>query len=100
MDRLANCATAISIEITIDRNRLEGSVHVVGENGVAVGHGAAGAILRDRPSRSDLAADAKLPDDTRLWAALQDASGGTWGGCVFDVEAVLKVLAAGRKALS
>ncbi len=40
-----------------------------------------------------------LPDDTRLWAALQDASGGTWGGCVFDVDAILKALAAGRRAL-
>jgi hypothetical protein len=40
-----------------------------------------------------------LPDDTRLWAALQDASGGTWGGSVFDVDRILEVLAAGRKAL-
>jgi dihydroxyacid dehydratase/phosphogluconate dehydratase len=88
------------IEITVDRQRLEGSVHVIGEHGVAVGPEAGAAMLRDRPSRTDLASDAKLPDDSRLWAALQDASGGTWGGCVFDVEAILKVLAAGRKALS
>ena len=40
-----------------------------------------------------------LPDDTRLWAALQDVSGGTWGGCVYDVDAIVKVLAAGKKAL-
>ena len=40
-----------------------------------------------------------LPDDTRLWAALQDVSGGTWGGCVFDVDAIVKALAAGRRAL-
>ena len=39
------------------------------------------------------------PADTRLWAALQDASGGTWGGCVYDVDAILEVLAAGKKAL-
>jgi hypothetical protein len=26
-------------------------------------------------------------------------SGGTWGGSVFDVDAILAVLAAGRKAL-
>ena len=49
---------------------------------------------------TDLAADPLLPDDTRLWAALQDASGGTWGGGVFDVDAIVKVLAAGRKALA
>jgi hypothetical protein len=46
--------------------------------------------------RPDLAADPLLPDDTRLWAALQDASGGSWGGSVFDVDAILRVLAAGR----
>jgi hypothetical protein len=40
-----------------------------------------------------------LPDDTRLWAALQDVGGGAWGGCVFDVEAILKVLEAGKQAL-
>ena len=56
-------------------------------------------ILDARPPREDLAADASLPADTRLWAALQDASGGTWGGCVYDVDAILKVLAAGKRAL-
>ncbi len=49
--------------------------------------------------RSDLAADSLLPDDSRLWAALQDASGGPWGGCVFDVDAIIAALTAGRKAL-
>ena len=34
-------------------------------------------------------ADPKLPADTRRWAALQQVGGGTWGGCVFDVEAIL-----------
>ena len=42
-------------------------------------------ILQDRPLRQDLAPAALLPDDTRLWAALQLAGGGTWGGCVYDV---------------
>jgi putative YjhG/YagF family dehydratase len=87
------------IEIVIDRVNLVGSVHFVGEGGVNVGAEAGARILERRPPRSDLAADPDLPDDTRLWAALQDASGGAWGGCVFDVEAILKVLAAGRKAL-
>ncbi len=45
-------------------------------------------MLAARPLREDLAPDPQLPDATRLWAALQDASGGTWGGCVFDVEAI------------
>jgi hypothetical protein len=41
-----------------------------------------------------------MPDDTRLWAALQEISGGTWAGCVFDVEKVLRTLEAGRHALA
>jgi hypothetical protein len=40
-----------------------------------------------------------LPADTRLWAALQLAGGGTWGGCVFDVERIVELLEAGRRAL-
>ncbi|MDZ4801478.1 MAG: hypothetical protein SGI92_25245 [Bryobacteraceae bacterium] len=50
--------------------------------------------------RPDLAPDPQLPADTRLWAALQDVSGGTWGGSVYDVEAILKVIAAGKKVLA
>jgi len=87
------------VEIVVDRGRLEGSVNFVGEAGVVVGAEAGARILSGRPSREDLAPDAGLPDDTRLWAALQDASGGTWGGSVFDVDAILRVLDAGRKAL-
>jgi len=87
------------VEIVVDRGKLEGSVNFVGESGVVVGAEAGARILSGRPSREDLAPDAGLPDDTRLWAALQDASGGTWGGSVFDVDAILRVLDAGRKAL-
>jgi hypothetical protein len=50
--------------------------------------------------RADLAPDPGLPDDTRLWAALQDVSGGTWGGAVYDAEAILRALAAGKRALA
>ena len=66
------------IRIVIDRKKLEGSVDYAGDWE---------AFLR-RPLRNDLAPAAQLPDDTRLWAALQAASGGTWGGCVFDVEEI------------
>ena len=38
-----------------------------------------------------------LPDDTRLWAALQEASGGTWAGAVYDVEKVAGALDAARE---
>jgi putative YjhG/YagF family dehydratase len=87
------------IEIVVDRVGLDGTVNFVGEGGVAVGAEAGAQILARRPSRPDLAPDPGLPDDTRLWAALQDASGGAWGGSVFDVDAILRVLDAGRKAL-
>ena len=87
------------IEIVIDRLNLQGSVNFVGEGGVAVGAAAASVILEGRQPRPDLAADPVLPDDTRLWAALQDISGGTWGGSVFDVDAILRVIEAGKRAL-
>jgi len=76
------------IEILIDRNSLEGSINLVGD---AEGlHGAAwgDAELAKRGPRPDLQADPALPADTRLWAVLQHASGGVWGGCVYDPEAI------------
>lgn len=88
------------IEIVIDRVSLHGSVNLVGEGGVVSGVEAGTAILAKRAARPDLAADKDLPDETRLWAALQDVSGGTWGGCVFDTDEILKVIAAGKKALA
>jgi putative YjhG/YagF family dehydratase len=87
------------IEITIDRNKLEGSVNLVGELGRTFTAEEGAHVLAGRPVPADLAADPALPPETRLWAALQDVSGGTWGGCVFDVDAILKLLRAGKKAL-
>jgi hypothetical protein len=49
-------------------------------------------VLAGRPPRPDLAPDPDLPVDSRLWAVLQNASGGTWGGCVFDVDAITAAL--------
>ena len=80
------------IQIMIDRNRLEGTIDLVGAEGMNVGVEEGTRILAARAPRSDLAADPQLPDDTRLWAALQAASGGTWGGCVYDVDSVLKAM--------
>jgi putative YjhG/YagF family dehydratase len=69
-----------TVEIVIDRNKLEGSVNVLNVD------------LASRPPREDLRADPQLPADTKLWAALQHASGGVWGGCVFDVDMITKRL--------
>ncbi len=88
------------IQILIDRNRLEGSVDLVGHGDAIFGAERGALLLAQRPPRPDLAPDPDLPDDTRLWAALQNVSGGTWGGCVFDVEAIIETLEAGKKALA
>lgn len=70
------------IEITIDTRQLTGCVNYVGDL----------AELDARPIHPGLKQHPKLPDDTRLWAALQQASGGTWGGCVYDVDAITEKL--------
>jgi xylonate dehydratase len=78
-----------TIQIVIDRNRLEGSVDLVGEGGMVFGPEEGARVLARRPPRPDLKPDDHLPDDTRLWAALQRVGGGTWGGCVYDVDAIV-----------
>jgi len=87
------------LEVVINRATLEGTVNLIGENFVGQSASDGSRILEARDVRSDLAADAALPDDTRIWAALQDASGGTWGGAVYDAESILRTLAAGKNAL-
>ncbi|WP_275590468.1 YjhG/YagF family D-xylonate dehydratase [Paenibacillus sp. H1-7] len=88
-----------TIEIIIDRNRLEGSVHFVGEEGKTYTPEEGAEALAARPFHPGLAADPGLPDDTKLWAALQAVSGGTWKGNVYDVERIVAALEAGKKAL-
>lgn len=82
------------IRIFVDRSNLEATVDFVGENGQTFDLEEASRRLALRPSRPDLAPDPNLPDDTRLWAALVKASGGVWGGCVYDTSAITKALAA------
>ncbi|MGA7413753.1 MAG: YjhG/YagF family D-xylonate dehydratase [Bryobacteraceae bacterium] len=82
------------LEILIDRNTLEGSVNFVGENGEIFSTDQGAVRLASRTPRTDLAADPRLPIDTRLWAVLQQASGGTWGGCVYDLDAIAGKLTA------
>jgi dihydroxyacid dehydratase/phosphogluconate dehydratase len=87
------------IEVVIDRNTLEGRVNLVAAGGKELDAGAAAQLLASRPPHPGLAPHGKLPDDTRLWAALQQASGGTWGGCVYDVDRIIEVIGAGVEAL-
>ena len=80
------------IEIVVDRNRLEGTIDLVGRGDRVFGAEEGARVLARRAPRPDLAPDPDLPDDTRLWAALQQAGGGTWGGCVYDVDAIVAAL--------
>jgi putative YjhG/YagF family dehydratase len=85
--------------ICIDCRHLEGTVDFIGEDGRTFSPAEGALVLSQRPLRCDLSPGAHLPADTRLWAALQQVGGGTWGGCVFDVDLIVETLAAGRQAL-
>jgi len=78
--------------IIVDRDSQEGTVDLIGD--AAGDHDAAwgSAELLRRSPRADLAPHPALPDDTKLWAALQHLGGGTWGGCVYDPDAVVAAL--------
>jgi putative YjhG/YagF family dehydratase len=85
------------VQIVVNRLRLEGSVDLVGAEGRTFGAAEGARVLAARGPRADLAPDPGLPDDTRLWAALQHAGGGAWGGCVYDVDAIVAALRTGSR---
>jgi dihydroxyacid dehydratase/phosphogluconate dehydratase len=87
------------IQIVIDRNKLTGSVDFVGDSQQRLTPEEGAKTLAERKPASELKPDPDLPDDTRLWALLQQVSGGTWGGCVYDVDRIEQVLRAGLQAL-
>jgi xylonate dehydratase len=80
------------IEIIIDRKNLTGSIQFVGEEDQRYAPEEALRVLKARPLHPDLKPADHLPDDTRLWAALQGVSGGTWAGCVFDAHKIIDML--------
>lgn len=80
------------IEIAIDRNALQGTVNLVGDKEGLFGADEGRRRLAQRKPRPDLAPHPALPDDTRLWAALVQASGGVWGGCVYDTDRIITTL--------
>jgi putative YjhG/YagF family dehydratase len=77
------------VRLMVDTRRLEGTVDVVG---------VAAADFTARGPHPQLRPDPRVPADTRLWAALQHAAGGTWGGCVYDADRIAHLLALGRAA--
>jgi putative YjhG/YagF family dehydratase len=80
------------MEIEIDMRRAEGRVDLTGHGDLRRDAAWGAAELARRPLRGDLAPAEGLPADTRLWAALQAIGGGTWGGCVYDVEGIVERL--------
>jgi dihydroxyacid dehydratase/phosphogluconate dehydratase len=81
-----------SVRILIDRYHLSGRVDLIGEGERRFDPDEGGRILAERQPHPGLQPNPDLPDDTRLWAALQNVSGGTWGGCVYDVDRILEFL--------
>ena len=84
------------LRIEIDCRQLSGSVDLVGHGRDLFGAAEGSRVLEARNPRPDLSPRPDLPDDTRLWAAMQARSGGTWQGCVYDVDAIVEAL--GRSA--
>lgn len=81
-----------TLDIVIDQVSLEASVNFVGEGEERFGAEEGSRRLAVRSLRSDLVPDPRLPEDTRLWAALVHASGGVWGGCIYDSEKISRAL--------
>jgi len=79
------------VRVIVDRARLDGTIDLVAtdHSGTDV---PADDLLASRTMHPDIAPDPDLPPATRLWAALQNASGGAWGGCVYDVDRIVERL--------
>ena len=85
-----------TVQIIIDRKTLVGSIDLVGDGEKTFDPDEGEKILATRTTRPDIQPDADVPGDTRLWAALQQLGGGTWGGCVYDVEKIVNALEQSR----
>jgi putative YjhG/YagF family dehydratase len=87
------------LEIEIDRNRLQGRISFIGrDSATPLNESEATDQLRQRAMHPKLRPHPDIPDETRLWAALQNASGGTWRGSVYDIDTIIRLLEAGIKA--
>ncbi|MFV0443400.1 MAG: YjhG/YagF family D-xylonate dehydratase [Planctomycetaceae bacterium] len=80
------------IEIVVDRINLTGSINFIGTAEQPLSPDEAAAELCQRLPSVPLQPDPQLPPDTRLWALLQQLGGGTWGGCVYDVDRLAEAL--------
>ena len=80
------------IRIEIDVRNNKGVVELVGHGTERFEASEAEAVLKKRSLRPDIRPHPGLPADTKLWAALQLASGGTWAGCVYDIDRILAAM--------
>jgi len=80
------------IRIVVDRLRMEGTRDFVGTEDSRCSPEEGAKIVSERSTGLEFCAHADLPEDTRLWAALQRLGGGTWGGCVYDVDAIIDAI--------
>ncbi len=78
------------VQIIVDPIRLSGRIDFIGDGARRFDPAEGAHILDSRPPHPNLRPDPDLPEDTRLWAALQNISGGTWGGCVYDVDEIVE----------
>jgi putative YjhG/YagF family dehydratase len=84
------------IEILVDRSNLTGLINLIGTKETEqITPAEADQVLEGRSPHPGLAPNPNLPDDTRLWAALQNASGGVWRGAIYDVDRIIEVINAG-----
>ncbi len=88
------------IEVILDRQNLTGTIHLIGTVDRDLTPAEAALVLSARDPHPDLHVHAHLPNDTRLWAVLQDVSGGTWAGCIYDTDKIIATLKAGVQALA
>jgi putative YjhG/YagF family dehydratase len=86
------------VRVVVDTVRLEGALDFVRADPGNGSYVPADTELAGRSIRPELGSDPDLPQDTRLWAILQQASGGTWGGCVYDADRIRSLIEAGLRS--
>lgn len=88
------------IELIVDTVNLEGKINFIGNEAQPLSYEEGAKVLAKRQVNSELKPDPNLPDDTRLWAALQSVTGGTWAGSVYNIDEIIKTINAGKLALA
>jgi len=83
------------VRIVVDSKLLEASVDLVGHDDEEWTSQEAESVLASRSINEAVSPDPGLPADTAVWARLQSVSGGLWGGCVYDHDAILAALMPG-----